>query len=59
MSRKERKELGLKGRQHILKNYNKDELLKKWDDLLTKVYNERGSWENRKQYQRWSIKEVA
>jgi glycosyltransferase involved in cell wall biosynthesis len=59
MTKKQRKEMGLKGRKHVLKNYNKDELLKQWDELLTKIYEEKGSWENRKEYQRWSIKEVA
>lgn len=59
MTKKQRKEMGLKGRKHVLKNYNKDELLKQWDELLTKIYKERGSWDNRKQYERWSLKEVA
>ena len=59
MTRKQRKEMGAKGRQHVLKNYNQEDILKKWDNLLTKVYEERGSWDSRKQYQRWSIKEVA
>ena len=51
--------MGAKGRQHVLKNYNQEDILEKWDNLLTKVYEERGSWDSRKQYQRWSIKEVA
>lgn len=59
MTKSQRKEMGLKGRKHVLKNYNKEELLKKWDDLLTKIYEEKGSWENRNDYQRWSLKEVA
>jgi N-acetylmuramoyl-L-alanine amidase CwlA len=59
MTYKQRKEMGAKGRKHILKNYNQDEILKKWDNLLTKIYKQKGSWDNRKQYQSWSIKEVA
>jgi glycosyltransferase involved in cell wall biosynthesis len=59
MTKKQRKEMGLKGRKHVLKNYNKDELLKQWDELLTKIYEEKGSWTDRKQYERWSLKEVA
>jgi len=59
ISKKERKEMGKKGREHILKNYNNEKLIKKWDELMTKVYEEKGSWENRKGYQRWSIKEVV
>lgn len=59
MTRKQRKEIGLKGRKHILKNYNTEETLKKWDELMTKLYEESGSWDNRKGYQRWTLKEVA
>ena len=59
MTKTQREEMGLKGREHVLKNYNKDKLLKQWDELLTKVYEEKGSWEDRKQYERWSLKEVA
>ena len=59
MTKKQRKEMGLKGRKHVIKNYNKDELLKQWDELLTKIYKEKGSWSDRKQYERWSLKEVA
>ena len=43
----------------LMKNYNQKDILDKWDKLLTKVYEEKGSWDNRKNYQRWSIKEVA
>ena len=59
MTSKQRKEMGKKGRAHVMKNYNQKDILDKWDKLLTKVYEEKGSWDNRKNYQRWSIKEVA
>lgn len=58
MSREQRKEIGLRGREHTLKNYNFDDYQRKWDELFTKIYEERGSWENRKQYSRWTLKEV-
>ena len=59
MSPSEREALGRGGRQHLEKNYDMSELMKKWDEVLTKVYEERGSWENRKMYHRWVMKEIA
>ena len=56
--RTERKKIGLKGREHALKNYNFSDYQNKWVELMTKVYEEKGSWENRKNYQRWTLKEV-
>jgi len=58
LPRAERKALGLKGRAHALKNYGFESYQKGWDEILTKVYDERGSWENRKKYSRWTLKEV-
>ena len=57
-TRSQRKELGLKGREHALKNYNFDDYQRKWDELFTKIYEERGSWDDRKQYSRWTLEEV-
>tara|TARA_R110000824_G_scaffold41357_11_gene123128 strand:+ start:3297 stop:4559 length:1263 start_codon:yes stop_codon:yes gene_type:complete len=59
MSVEEREELGRLGRGHVLKNYNFDDYCQKWDDTLTKVYNEHGSWENRKNYKAWELKKIA
>lgn len=58
LSRAERKKIGLKGREHALKHYGFTDYQNKWVKLMTKVYEERGSWENRKQYSRWTLKEV-
>ena len=58
MPRSTRKRLGAAGREYALKNYNFDDYQRKWDELFTKIYEERGSWENRKQYSRWTLKEV-
>ena len=57
MTTKQRKDMGLKGRNYIIKNYNQKDILEKWDNLLTKIYEERGSWENRKNYTSWYVKE--
>lgn len=58
MSKEEREELGRKGRQHVITNYNRDKVMKKWDDLFTRLYEENGSWENRKNYKSWNFGEV-
>jgi glycosyltransferase involved in cell wall biosynthesis len=58
MPRSARKRLGAAGREHALKNYNFDDYQRKWDELFTNIYEERGSWENRKQYDCWTLKEV-
>ena len=59
MSRQERKELGMKGRQHVLKNYNFDTFEKQWVETIDKIIEEHGSWETRKNYKRWHLLEVA
>ena len=55
LSREERKEIGLKGREHVLKNYNFKDFNKKWVDLMLKVHEERGSYGNRKKYNPWEF----
>ena len=59
MSDTDRKALGAAGREHLNKNYDMATLMNKWDELFTKIHNERGSWENRKGYSRWTLKEIA
>ena len=58
MSKEERKELGLKGRNHVLQNYGFDKFEKTWVDLIEKIHEEKGSWENRKGYKCWDIMEI-
>jgi glycosyltransferase involved in cell wall biosynthesis len=59
MSEEERKLLGKKGREHLDKNYNMQKLMHKWDELFTEIHQKHGSWENRKNYARWTLKEIA
>jgi glycosyltransferase involved in cell wall biosynthesis len=54
----ERKLLGLKGRNHIVKNYNFTKFKDQWVSLIDKVIEERGSWDTRKEYTPWQIKEI-
>ena len=59
MSKEQRKELGQKGISHVMKNYNFDDFTKRWDDLFTKIYEERGSWASRKKYKAWELIEIT
>ena len=58
MSKEERGELGKKGRNHVLQNYNFDQYGKQWVDLMTKIHEEHGSWDTRKKYKAWTAQEV-
>jgi glycosyltransferase involved in cell wall biosynthesis len=58
MTPEERKELGKKGKEHLNKNYNFEEFGKTWVNTMLKIHEERGSWENRKNYKGWRLKEA-
>jgi len=58
MTPTERKELGAKGRQHVLNNYSFELYGQRWDDLFQKVQKDYGSWDTRKNYKNWHLKEV-
>ena len=57
MNPSERQDLGKKGREHVIKNYNFDQFNKKWVDLMLDIHEKNGSWENRKNYKSWSVTE--
>tara|TARA_R110000765_G_scaffold376415_3_gene467176 strand:- start:739 stop:1083 length:345 start_codon:yes stop_codon:yes gene_type:complete len=59
MSREERRELGIKGREHVMENYNFETFNKQWINIMTEIYEEEGSWENRKKYNGIRFLEVA
>ena len=59
LTKEEREEMGRRGRLHLENNYSMEKFAEKWDTILTNVYNNQGSWENRKGYQAWEFKEVA
>ena len=54
-----RLEMGLKGRQHVLENYNFENYGSTWADLMLKIHEDEGSWETRKNYNGITFKEVA
>tara|TARA_R110000824_G_scaffold47486_2_gene135187 strand:- start:870 stop:2123 length:1254 start_codon:yes stop_codon:yes gene_type:complete len=58
MTHEERKLLGAKGRQHVLLNYNFENFQTDWINLMDSIYEKYGSWENRKNYQSWDLREI-
>ena len=58
MTPEERKLLGNKGRQHVLKNYNFETFQKNWVQLMDSIHEKYGSWETRKHYKPWALKEI-
>ena len=57
MTREQRKELGRKGRANVEKNFNFEQFGKTWDRIMTDFHTKFGSWENRKNYKSWQLKE--
>ena len=58
LPKEEREELGKKGREHVMKNYNFEDFCKSWEETLTTVYKEMGSWDTRQGYKTWELKEL-
>ena len=59
MTQEERSALGAKGRKHVLDNYSFEGYTQNWDDLFQRIHKEHGSWETRKGYNTWTLKEIA
>ena len=51
-----RSQMGLDGRAFTQKRFNFNDFIEKWDDLLTKVHEEKGSWETRTGYQSYEMR---
>ena len=45
--------------KHVSENYNFDNYEKRWIEIMDRVIEEHGSWENRKLYNKWHLMEVA
>jgi glycosyltransferase involved in cell wall biosynthesis len=56
MSKEDKLNLGKLAREHVVKNFNFENFITRWDKLLTDVYEKNGSWETRKNYKGWSLK---
>ena len=59
MSTAEREKLGKKGRAHVKKNYNFEGFSERWVEVIDRVHEECGSWATRKNYESWTLREVA
>lgn len=56
MSAEDRRELGLAGRAWTEDRFSFDKFVQRWDDLFTSIYEEKGSWEDRKSYTPYEVK---
>jgi len=59
MTRSERREVGMAGHAHVNKNYNFENFKKKWVEIMLKIHEKHGSWNDRKNHKAWEFKEVA
>jgi len=57
MTKEERAEMGKKARKHVLDNYGFESYVNLWDETLTKIHEEGGSWSNRK-HKGWKMVEI-
>ena len=54
----ERLEMGRKGRQHVLNEYNLATYIGNWYQAFQKLFEKCGSWEDRKNYKSWEMFEL-
>ena len=47
------------GKAHVRDNYGFTKFENSWIKLIDNIVQTHGSWENRKNYKRWHLKEVA
>lgn len=47
------------GRAHIANNYNFNKFETRWVEYMDDIVERHGSWENRRLYKRWHLKEIA
>ena len=58
MTRAERKELGKKAVEHVNKNFNFEQYGRSWDKIFKEIHEKHGSWDTRKNYKSWTLKEI-
>ena len=56
--KEERDLMGKLGRKHLLDNYSMQSFAKKWEKVLDDVVENCGSWDTRKNYQSWELREI-
>lgn len=55
MPKSKRERMGIKGREHILKNFNFDEFQKTWVCEMKSLVEKNGRWGQRKDFKAWEI----
>ena len=50
--------MGKSGRQHVLNNYGFAQYAGLWYQTFEELFEEFGSWEERKNYKSWSFEEL-
>ena len=50
--------MGKLGRKHLDDNYHMSAFGEKWDKIISGIIENRGSWDTRKNYQAWELREV-
>jgi len=58
-TKKQRAKLGKDGRKHLKKNYNFNKNMDRWVSELLTIHENYGSWENRKAYKAWELREIG
>ena len=58
MPKEDRDKLGQAGRKHVEENYSFERFSKGWIELMDDIHERHGSWDTRKNYTAWSLKEV-
>jgi len=58
MPKEEREKMGKAGRNHVLKNYNFENFCDSWVEIMTNLHEKHGSWETRKNHQKWELLEI-
>tara|TARA_B100001094_G_scaffold308992_1_gene342213 strand:+ start:4125 stop:5408 length:1284 start_codon:yes stop_codon:yes gene_type:complete len=53
------KKMSEAGMNHVKNNYNFEIFEKQWVEFFDKTIEHHGSWENRRNYNRWTLKEIA
>lgn len=59
MSNEERKELGRLGREHVSNEYSQKKVIQMWDNLMTDIYKNLGSWDTRNNFKNWELIEIG
>ena len=58
LSQEERDAMGEKGMAHVQTNYNFEDFTTRWIELADDIVERLGSWDTRKGYKAWELKEA-